>query len=117
MVKKYQKEDVIKGVLDFIKETSHEGTLSEVASKLTNIAGIAGQAKTAYIYTVLRLSEVQKDQVREKLEKLVGHEISVRDEIDSKLLGGIRIKLGDWVYDSSVKGELEALKNELYGNI
>lgn len=117
MAKKYQKEEVVKGVLDFLKDSTHESALSEVASELTNIADIVGLSKTAFIYTIVPFTEIDKKDIKNKLEKLVGHEIILREVIKPDILGGFKIKLGDWVYDSSIKGELETLKNELYANI
>lgn len=117
MAKKYKKEEVVSGLIDFIKEATHEGLLSEVVGQLEEAAREGESAKIAYIYTFFKLTDDQKEAIKKKLEKQVGHEINLREVIDRKLLAGFKIKLGDWVYDASLKGQLESFKNEIYANI
>lgn len=113
MAKKYPKKDVIEGVLDFLKESSHEDVLSEVATELSDIVDKSSGVKTAVLSSAYRLDEEQKEQIKEKIEKLVGYEVQLREVINKKLIGGFKIKLGDWVYDDTLKGQLDYLKNEL----
>lgn len=117
MAKKFKREEVISGVIDFIKETTHDNLLPEVASQLQGIVKEENKAKIATVVTAFSLTEVQKEQIRKKLETAAGYEISLREIIDKSLLGGFKIKLGDWIYDASLKGTLEKLKNDLYANI
>ena len=117
MAKKFKREEVIGGVIDFIKETTHDNLLPEVASELSSIVKEGDKVKIATIVSFFSLTEVQKEQIRKKLETAAGLEISLREIIDKSLLGGFKIKLGDWIYDASLKGSLEKLKNDLYANI
>lgn len=113
MAKKYPKNEVIDGVLNFLKESPHEGILSEVALELSDIVQKSDGVKTAVISSVYKLEEEQIKQIKEKIEKSVGYEISLREIVSKKLIGGFKIKLGDWVYDNTLKGQLDYLKNEL----
>lgn len=117
MAKKFKKEEVVSGVIDFIKDTTHDGLLSEVAGQLEEVAREGESAKIAYIFTVFKFTDAWKEEIKKRLEKEVGHEISLREVVDKKLLAGFKIKLGDWVYDASLKGQLESFKNEIYANI
>lgn len=117
MAKKFKREEVIGGVIDFIKETTRDNLLPEVAFQLQSIVKKENKAKIATVITASSLTEVQKEQIRKRLETAIGYEISLREVIDKSLLGGFKIKLGDWIYDASLKGTLEKLRNNLYANI
>lgn len=48
--------------------------------------------------------------------KLVGKQsLNITNEVDPSLLGGIRVQIGNHIYDSSVANKLERLKRELIG--
>lgn len=117
MVKRYKKEEIVSGVVDFIKDAVSSEALSEVATTLSEVARGNQSAKTAYVYTVFKLTDSQKEAIKRKLEKEVNHEVILRQVIDKKLLGGFKIKLGDWVYDASIIGQLNDFKSEIYANI
>lgn len=55
------------------------------------------------------LTQQQIAQLTEQLEKRLGKKIEVQTKLDSELIGGIKIVVGDTVIDSSVKGQLQAL--------
>ena len=44
-------------------------------------------------------------------------DVILKTSIDPSLMGGYTLKIGDIVYDNSVKGALEALSRKLTGNI
>jgi len=56
------------------------------------------------------LSEEQKRRLKEKLEILEKGPVSLNYRIDSELIGGLYLRKGNIVYDVSIKGSLENLK-------
>ena len=51
--------------------------------------------------------------VKEKVEKLSGKKVGLNVVIDSSIIGGFIIKIGDKVIDASIKTQLENLRKEL----
>ena len=49
----------------------------------------------------------------DKLEKIYGRKIAVHSEVDSSLLGGAVIRVGDEVIDGSTAGKLRRLRRSL----
>ena len=49
-------------------------------------------------------------QTKEVLEKRFGRKLNVTVELESQLIGGIRVVVGDEVLDTSVKSRLEHMK-------
>ena len=68
----------------------------------------------AKVVSPMELTEAQKEKIREKLletTKYVEFEISY--EIDAELIGGLVIRIGDRVVDSSIRTKLQGLSRDL----
>ena len=68
----------------------------------------------AYVTTPLELSDSQKEAVKKKLLDTTDYvSMEMNYGIDESLIGGMVIRIGDRVVDSSIKTKLEGLKREL----
>ena len=68
----------------------------------------------AYVTSALPLSDAQKKQIEEKLLATTSYkQMEMVYETDESLIGGLRIRIGDRVVDSSVSNKLSDLKREL----
>ncbi len=68
----------------------------------------------AFVSSAAELTTAQKASVREKLIATTGfREIDIDYTIDSSLIGGLVIRVGDRVVDGSIRTRLGALKKEL----
>jgi len=52
-------------------------------------------------------------RLKSSLERVTGKGIDIEYMMDPSLLGGVLIKVGSMMYDSSIKGQLRLLKDEL----
>jgi F-type H+-transporting ATPase subunit delta len=59
------------------------------------------------------LDPSQLSQITATLEKLSGKKVSVTTRQDAELLGGVVAKVGDTVYDGSLRTQLRTLRDEL----
>ncbi|MEB3160096.1 MAG: ATP synthase F1 subunit delta [Synechocystis sp.] len=61
----------------------------------------------AEVTSALKLTDSQKDQVREKVKQLTNAQaVELETNVDPDILGGIVIKVGSQVFDSSLRGQL-----------
>lgn len=67
----------------------------------------------AEIFSPIELSDAFKKKLREKFEKILGKKIDVSYKMDSSLLGGIVMKIGNHVFDGSLRTQLYALGDQL----
>lgn len=67
----------------------------------------------AEVRTALPLEEVQRSAVVERLHELTGDEIEINEVVDESLIGGITVRIGDRLYDASVRNRLERLRARL----
>ncbi|MBQ8969760.1 MAG: F0F1 ATP synthase subunit delta, partial [Lachnospiraceae bacterium] len=68
----------------------------------------------AKVITPFALSETQKEAVRERLLATTRYSsMEMNYETDESLIGGMVIRIGDRVVDSSIKTRLESLRKSL----
>lgn len=68
----------------------------------------------AYVTTPMELSEARKKEIEAKLISTTSYKsMEMNYSVDESLIGGIVIRIGDKVVDSSIKTKLEGLKREL----
>jgi F-type H+-transporting ATPase subunit delta len=67
----------------------------------------------AEIRTALPLEDAQRNEVRHRLHELTGDEIEITEMVDESLIGGITVRIGDQLYDASVRNRLERLRARL----
>ena len=69
---------------------------------------------TAYVTAPMPLTDSQKEQIRNKLQETTRYvEFEMHYDVDESLIGGVVIRIGDRVVDSSVKNKLQSLTREL----
>ncbi len=69
----------------------------------------------AEVKSARELSDEQKSALEAQIMRLTGKRVRASYATDRGLLGGAVIKLGSTIYDGSVRGQLEKLKQELSG--
>jgi len=67
----------------------------------------------AEVRTALPLEEAQRDEIVARLRQITGDKIEINEVVDESLIGGITVRIGDRLYDSSVRNRLERLRARL----
>lgn len=70
----------------------------------------------AHVRTARPLSPDAQKKLREALKHFNGKDIELDIKEDPELIGGVVVRLGDWVLDSSLRGQLRKLKETINGN-
>ena len=63
--------------------------------------------------SAVELTDLQKDQLTQKLSRITGKEIALRCRIDPAVLGGIRLDYDGQRLDDTVSHRLDAIRNVL----
>jgi F-type H+-transporting ATPase subunit delta len=69
----------------------------------------------AEVVSAFPLSDVQVDAVKANLKKRVGSDVTVSTKVDPSLLGGLVVRIGSQMIDSSIKTRLNSLANAMKG--
>jgi F-type H+-transporting ATPase subunit delta len=67
----------------------------------------------AQVSSAVELSKAQKAEMEFTLEKLTGKRVEATFSLEPELLGGARVRVGDTIYDGSVRGRLNELRARL----
>lgn len=67
----------------------------------------------AEVRSAVALSAKDEAEVASRLRSLVGNEIELRVTVDPELIGGISVRIGDQLYDGTVRSRLERLRARL----
>ena len=74
--------------------------------------GISGVVRPT-LTTAFPLDDGQVDQIRGALAKTTGRQVVLTVEVDPALIGGVVAKIGDKVFDGSVKTQLQRIEDTL----
>lgn len=76
-----------------------------------------GNGKEVRIESAAPLHEEERERIRRALEKRWGMPVSLAEKTDASLIGGFRLRSGDWQFDASVKGKITSLAKKLTANV
>ena len=94
-----------------------KGRYSKIDSVFEYFIGLVKEEKKigiAYIATAVELSEAQKEAVMQRLLQTTKYEsFEMNYQVDASLIGGMVIRIGDRVVDTSIKTKLYELSKSL----
>ena len=68
-------------------------------------------SRTARVESAVALGQVQQQDIQDSLNQLKGGNVTGEFAENPRLIGGMRVKIGDDVFDGSVKTRLTALSD------
>lgn len=86
------------------------------ASDLVALAEQAAELRGYRIARVVSAGDLTSEQsavLAEKLHSIYDHRMSIHNEVDANILGGVRIHVGNEVIDGSTKAKLERMRTAL----
>ena len=107
--------DEIVGLLELLVEKDHFGKTKDVLVYFRNEVKEYKKIGTVHVTSAMELSKEQKEQVEKKLLETTNYvSFEMHYEVDTALIGGMVIRMGDRVVDSSIRTKLYNLSKELY---
>jgi len=87
--------------------------LGDVLAELDRMTRGGPQVQVAIVTTALPLSDGEKDQLRQSLRKKYGEGLEFTFKVDSSIVGGVVVQVGDKIIDGSVQTRLQSMSNLL----
>ncbi|SHK85870.1 ATP synthase F1 subunit delta [Rhodothermus profundi] len=99
--------------LELLVEKERESLLPAVVAAYRALQDEEQGIIEAQVRTAFPLDEAGAQPLVAKLERLTGKKIRLRLQQDPSLIGGVVVRVGDTVYDGSVRQQLTALRERL----
>ena len=96
-------------------ERHRAGLAGEIAEEFSALARERLGILAAEVTSARPLSKQTQDKARASLARLTRSEVRAEFRVDPKLLGGLRTRVGSTVYDGSVRGRLDRLRDRMTG--
>lgn len=97
-------------------ERHREDEIAAIADEFIQLANEERGVAEAKVFTTRPLTEAERAALSSTFAKKVGKSaLRINNIVDSNLLGGVKIRIGNRIFDGSLSGKLERLERKLLG--
>jgi F-type H+-transporting ATPase subunit delta len=100
---------MVRSLFDLLTTRGRLSLLGPIAAAFKDLHNAHHGIVDAVITSAYELGAVDLESLRQALQNRTGKTVRVRTAIDATLLGGVTVRIGDTVYDGSVRHSLEKL--------
>ncbi|SDS96801.1 ATP synthase F1 subcomplex delta subunit [Paenibacillaceae bacterium GAS479] len=104
---------IVLNTVTVLIERGRYSALSSVYEAYSRIADEASGESRATIFTALPLQAAELSKVVQQFSVISGKRIIGEQVVDSSLIGGVKVRIGDKIYDGSLSGKLERLSKQM----
>ena len=104
---------IIRNFLFVVADHQRTHILPEIVASFQDVIRQRQGIAEAEISSAIELSAAQKKRFAQTLERLTGKKIEAKYSLDPALLGGAVVRVGDTVYDGSVRSSLHEMRARL----
>ncbi len=108
---------ITEGLIDLLITNRRISLINEVAFKYIVLNEDLKGKDVAYVTTAVPLSDELEKKVLKEVSKLTGNKITIENRVDSSLIGGFVLRVGDLQYDASISNKLNNIKREFTKSI
>lgn len=101
--------------IQLVFERGRIAGLPQMASAYAEMADVLAGRQKATITSAMPLGPDSLSKLKASLEKVTGKTIIVEPRVDPSLLGGVVAQVGTYVFDGSLKSQLERMRTALRG--
>jgi F-type H+-transporting ATPase subunit delta len=116
IIKKMGGSKLLRNFVAVLIDHKRVGQIGEIAQQfkqqLDERMGIAD----AKVSSARELTASEKKSLEQRLAAVTGKTVRATYSEDASLLGGAVVRIGSTIYDGSIRGQLERLKEEIVGN-
>jgi F-type H+-transporting ATPase subunit delta len=102
--------EAAKNLLRVVIENGRLQAMPEIAAQFQALVNARSGVSDALVYSAFPIEGVALADLTTTLEKRFARKLNAQVQLDPSLIGGIRVVVGDEVFDTSVKARLEQMK-------
>ena len=104
---------IVRNFLFIVVDNQRAHLLPEILETFETVIRQRQGVAEAEVTSAAELSAPQKAQLQQTLEGLTGKKIQAKYSLDPALLGGALVRIGDTIYDGSVRNRLNQMRARL----
>ncbi len=116
VIDEFTKDFGLKNLTNFTKllVVKHKIYLfKDIANEITKDINFELDVYEGFVYSTEELSKNKILEISEVISKRIGKKVELKNKLDERLIGGVKVVVHDHVFDGSVKYKLETLKEQL----
>jgi len=106
--------EVTENFVQLLIDKKRQNVFTYIVKEFTLLANEARGIVDAVVVSAKVLSDKQLEQIRTTFKELVGKDLRIATEVDAEIIGGFIVRIGDRVYDSSLKTQLNRFEAKLH---
>ncbi len=99
--------------LHLLAEKRREGLIEDIIKQYEKEYNTLNKLVKVKISSATELDEKMKEKIEAKLTQTTQRKVLSKYLIDKSLKGGVKIQIGDWIYDASLSSQLDSLYKSL----
>jgi F-type H+-transporting ATPase subunit delta len=113
LIKASDLDPVLANTIRLLNDRNRLGQLGDVARVYATLVDARMGRVRGKITSAVPLDDAQLKTLGASLEKLTQRSVLLETKVDKALLGGITAQVGSFVYDGSLRNQLQTLANDL----
>ena len=113
IAKKMKLKDTVANLLGLLASKRRLFVLPQVVATLQDMMADERGEVTAEVTSAKALTKAQSDKLAKTLKAQVGKAVTIKETVDESIIGGLIVKVGSKMIDTSIKSKLNALQNTM----
>jgi F-type H+-transporting ATPase subunit delta len=104
---------IVRNFLFVVIDHQRTPELPEILETFQNVLRERQGIAETEVFSAAALKDAQKTEITQMLERVTGKKIEAKFSLDANLIGGVRVRVGDTIYDGSLRNRLDGLRENL----
>lgn len=104
---------VVKNFCFLLADKERLSALPEIEAFYSTLLDEAKGVVRGELVTAVELADAKQDEVKKQLADQLGRELILDFGTDADILGGVMLKVGDKIFDASLRAQLNSMKEQI----
>ncbi len=106
----------IEQAYQILTENNNESLIAEIEQGISKVIKHVNNAQNAVVFSAIPLNHEEKERIASFIENNFQKKIPVNYKIDTQVLGGFKLVIGDWKIDATLARQIEKIKGLFTNN-
>ena len=105
----------VDGITTYLRREGAVGgsVIPRMTALFDKVSSSAKGQKVANVESAVPLTHAEKREIGLLLSRLLDHNVDLVCHVDRTAIGGFKIQVGDWVVDTTLRGQIDTLESAL----